>query len=331
MRKSILYTATLILSSLVILGCGTFESKELTLDMACNLDKVFCGKIQADSRCRNERKKMILTRHYFQTKRDKAFAYEALISTESYVKCAKLAQSIEYIPVSVKFANQDLNRTSPLTKKELKQREDYNKSISKRKSKKIENYLNAAKELKRIEMITEDSSIPELAYYHWTRKGDDEAAARLIKKDEEGKIKVAWLQFEVAQYYASFSEEKSLRALHKSLVLYPEEQYVSKTGRPTDNKYIALNDEGYIHFKIFRHLATTHFSRGNYAASYIYAKILEINHDVTADLDFIVKHIELNKRSDKSKLDDLADDLDDRLSDGEVTLEFLIKLETYTL
>ncbi|PKG97063.1 DUF2989 domain-containing protein [Paraglaciecola sp. MB-3u-78] len=323
--------AAAIFISISLIGCIN-DPNEITLEDACDADKNFCEEIQGDSRCRNERKEMILARHKLKSTRDNNFAYNALINTEKFVKCAELAKGIEYVSVKTKYANVDKYRTRPLTEKEIKERLAYGESSIRRKNQKLNNYRYAEKELARLEERTSFSSIPELAHYHWTRHGNKEAIKKLVDLDNQGKINISWLQYYLSLHYSDIDGEKSMNALHKSLILYPKGDYVDKIGdlnQDMHGKFEKFDDEGHIHFNILRSLSSIQFSKGNYGASYIYAKTLELNNDTTADLDFILMYIEKNKRSKKSTLEDMAEDLDDLLSDGKLTLKFLTKIEQF--
>jgi hypothetical protein len=325
MRRTLSLAAALLIPTLIS-GC---TNDETTLEEACSHDKQFCEKIQGDSRCRSKRKSMILARDKLKTTRDKNFAYKALIETEKFVKCAELAKGIEYFSVKEKYADADKDRTRPLTSKEKKERKAYEESAIARKNQKLNNYRYAKLELTRLEELTSFSKLPELSHYHWTRHGNKRAIENLVTLDEQGKINTSWLQYELALHYARTDEDKALNALHNSLILYPKKDYVDKSGDPSGEKYQKFDDEGYIHFNILRQLASLNFSRGNYGASYVYAKTLELNNDATADLDFILEYIDKNKHSKKSALEGMAKNLDELLVKGKLTSQFLIRIENY--
>ncbi|MAW98081.1 MAG: hypothetical protein CMN72_00160 [Sphingomonas sp.] len=315
--------------ALLAAGCNLSgdSEPEITLEQACNADAEFCGKITADSRCRNERKDMIIARHKLMDTRDKQFAFDTLIKTEKFVKCAELAALIEYKDVKQKYAEKDKNRTEPLTDKEIMERERYAKSVAKRNNQKHSNYRHAEAELKKLQEWTSFSSIPELAYYQWSRHNDKEALKRLLDADEKGKANKAWLQFEISLHYGKISDEKTLNALHKSLILLDPEDYTPKDRTGREDK-LSINDEGKFYFEAFRDLANIHFSKENYASAYVFATLLEINNDNTADLDFILRFIESKSRHKIPYLEDLAEELHDKLEDGNVTHKFLKKISS---
>ncbi len=317
---------------LFLAGCNLVGSSkpEVTLNEACDADKQFCEKIQADSRCRNKRKTMIIARHKLMQSRDKNLAFDSLLATEDFVKCAELATLIQYKSVEDKFGERDKNRTTPLSKEEIRVRKEYKKSVSKRSNQKQNNYRHAVAELKKLEEWTHFSKIPELAYYQWSRHNDNTALQRLINADKEGKIDKAWLHYEVSKHYSKVSDEKAIESLNRSLILLEPEKYSPKP-KIIDQKKKTHDDMGMFYFEAFRSLASIHFSRGELSPAYVFAQMLEINNDNTADLDFITQYIEKHSRHKIPKLVELADDLHEKMEDGELTEKFLSEISQYKL
>ncbi len=314
------FASVLILLFLFFLVDFDLKGSEYSLDDACKADPVFCEKVQADSRCRGERQKMMVSRYEFKLSNEDIDAYHALINTESFVQCADLAKDIEY------------NTEPKFTAKTLSaEQEDANKayldSVHSRKNQKLNNLRYAQAELERLQRITKRRDSPELDYYHWSRFGDNDSIAKLEELDKNGQITASWLQYEMALHYGRYNKEKALHALHKSLSTYPKKQYEPKS-KQADNGIRKLDDEGYRHYAIIRSLIHYHFSQEKYGSAYIYARLLDLNNDLTADMAMIIDH--MNKPEEigsKPFLDKQAKLLHKKMKKEQVTVDYLKKME----
>jgi hypothetical protein len=324
--RSKLMGLCVVISSIFFSACNSpGDTEHVTLETACAYDEAFCVAITADSRCRPERKDMIVNRYKLKISQNLHVAHDALVSNEKYLKCAKLAKMIEYIDVKARYAESDRNRTQPLTAEEKRQRAAYAASISRRKSSKVENYIYAQKEHALLEKRTSVSRIPALAHYHWTRHSSNEAIEALVALDEQGDLDISYLQYAMSLHYASFNDKKALNALHKSLALYPSDQYKPKDKATSYTpQHVAFDDNNLLHFETLRALSHSTFSQGNYAASYVYAKLLRINNDTTANIDMLLNRLTRHK---KSLLDEDAEILDDMITNGRLTSTYLDKME----
>lgn len=187
----------------------------------------------------------------------------------------------------------------------LKQ-EDYNRCIeiasgvqhvinTHRTQERSKAFSDGAATLRQLQQDTKDSKDNFLAYYHWARFSDNAARDTVLKAADRGELVDPELLGAVAAYYEKFNFEKSREYYFRAL---------------------AAADEETIDPNWLLGIARTASNQGEYEKAYLFtrANVILAEHIVDEDEMLRMLHGEV---ANIDKLDALAEDLADTLSDGE--------------
>ena len=301
---------------------GSSEDKELSLKEVCDLSNGLCENFKVDGTCKNLRKDVIMLNYELKQTKDDMVKYQFLNKLEDYHACSKKASYIEYIDPKEKFEKADKGRTKPLTDKEKLDRQRYVESIRKRKSDRKSTFYHVDQMLKELTEDVSESDNPYMLYWQWSRSRSEEAIVKLLNMAENNELEDSHLLFYVSQEQIKYNRKKAKRSLLKSLELYPPENYKEKAGG--SKKIDVLTDEDAIHFEIFRTLITLYYKEKNYDWAYIFAKLLKMNNDNSANTLQIIQAIAMQSSDSKiDKLDEKAEDLHDDLLSGKFSISKL--------
>lgn len=327
MKKIFAVTIAILLS-----GCGdngmdpVFNQPAVTLEQVCEANEELCTNIAADSMCKRSRHDALVGYHQFKLYPNSEAAYKELMLLEKYIECAGRAKLVEFVPVEQKFETP----IAEMSEKELESRQRYADSIKKRKADKESSYYHAKKIKNKIEHDYAGSQNPYFLYYEWTRLSNQEARDTLVELYESGNLPDYELQYHVAHAIAKSDMDKATKMFLDILSIYPKEQYTDKTTTDADKKgNLFANDNGRIHFAIFRNLTTTYFQKGDYERAFVFATLLDLNEDLTADSEMIIDYMRNNSIFSGDRVDDLeyiADQIDDSLEEGSFKPEMVARI-----
>lgn len=307
----------LLLVMFLLSGCDT-EKKEISLFEICNESGSLCEKLAVDSRCKALRRDVIINSYYARKEQDEAKKggkeYNVLVSLEEFVNCSEKATFIEYNYNKFKKEDQLNNRTKPLTEEEIQARKNFKDSLKERENTRRKNYIFANYMLRGMNQRTKESNDPFLLYWHWSRNGSEEAIKKLEEKVEKNEIKSYRMKFYLSQYYIKFDEEKSYELMMSSLENLPKEEY---TNKETSKKIHETKMEGMsIHFSILRQFTDYYYQKGDYVKSYIFAKLLKMKNDNTANVLDIIKYFENENKSSISYIENKVEEINEALEEG---------------
>jgi hypothetical protein len=293
---------------------------ELTLVEACQELNGFCETgIVADSACKIERKHVLLLAYELEGVKEQHKAplqYQQLLGLEALSECAYKQSLIEYVPINQKFPNISKKPPHERTEKEVALVNSYSASVAKRKQAKRQNYFNSKAYLNQLAKDTIDSTYPYLLYWQWSRKKNQQAIDRLISLHDLGHVVEYDLLYRLAQESSSYDPEASKSLFFKTLEGYPKSLYSDKTDAEIKRApFHASSDSGRIHYPVLRSLVQLSFKDEEYEAAYVLAQVLHMNKDRSADSEMIIQFMK-GKITDLSKLDRVANDIDDALEDG---------------
>ena len=298
------------------------ELPDIELEEVCELYEQPCKMLQADSRCRRERANALIGHYNYYQAPSPAKAYRQIIRLEQLLSCAELSQLIEYIPVDQKYPKPE----STMTDEEIKAKRRYAKSVQKIKNDKLQNFRYTKYMMGGLINSNRESNDPYMLYYFWSKGKDKEAFTKLEKLYNEGKITQHDIKYFLAQGFIKFDEEKALDLMYESLEAYPPALYTDKTDFEAEEKgNLRISDKGRVHFAIFRSLTDMYYKKGEYDKSYIFACLLKLNNDMTANAEMILQKFD-EKHFDVDKLEDIADEIDDMLDDGKFTQRVISKV-----
>lgn len=306
-----------------LFGCG--DTEEISLAEVCDSSGELCEKLIPDSSCKSLRRDVIVKTYLvreekIQSKKEQ-FEYELLVNLEDFVKCSEKATFIEYDYNKFEREDKEQNRTTPLTEKEIKDRKSFKESLKAREKTREQNYIFANYMLRGLSQRTKDSNNPYLLYWHWSRNGDEKAIKKLEYLNEQNKLNSYRMNFYMSQYYSKFDKEKSIDLFLKALEKLPPEEY---TDKEDDKKKHDSSTDGFsVHFAIFRGLVTHYYKEKDYEKSYIFAKLLEIKNDQTANSLEIVKYFETQQKDITEKMEDKVDLINEALEEGKFNRNML--------
>jgi hypothetical protein len=293
---------------------------ESILVEACKELNGFCETgIVADSACKAERKHVLLLAYELEdeTRKYKApLQYQQLLGLEALSKCSYKQSLIEYVPINQKFPKISKIPPHERTTEEADIISSYSVSIAKRKRTKRENYLNSNAYLNQLAKDTTDATYPYLLYWQWSRKKNKQAIKRLISLHDLGHAVEYDLLYRLAQESSGYDPKASKSLLFKTLEGYPASLYSDKTDAEIRNAaFHASSDSDRIHYPVLRSLIQLSFKSEEYETAYVLAQVLHMNKDRSADSEMIIEFMK-DQSADLSKLDRVANDIDDALDDG---------------
>lgn len=315
-----------------ISGCGepeknlTFDQDVVSLEQACEAHSDFCSNYKTDSMCRNERKDFLEGYYYFRKNPKGKNAFSMLMLTRQYTDCAGKAKLIEYIPADKKYPLPE-EKMSP---EDRQAKIDYQARISRLKADKESNYRNAMIFLKETEKMYSGYQTPHLLAYQWKFKSNAKARDALFELYEAGKINDIDMEFLVIGTFARFEPERGVKDLLSLLKKYPKNQYFPKEKVDEDPTLkMAYDDLGVLHFDIFRQLTGLYFEMQDFERSFIFALLLEMNNDVTANTQMILDYMRKQSGSPNKKLrrlEGIAEDINNALEDGKFNPNLIKKV-----
>jgi hypothetical protein len=309
-----------IILTILIIPLLSACNDEFTLVEACQGLNGFCETgIVEDSACKIERKHVMLLAYKLEGARggDKGpLQYHQLLGLEALSECTYKQSLIEYVPINQKFP--EISKIPPheRTEKEAAPVRSYSISIAERKRVKRQNHVNSKAYLNQLAKDTTDSTYPYLLYWQWSRKKNQQAIDRLISLHDLGHVVEYDLLYLLAQESKSYEPEASKSLFFKTLEGYPKSLYSDKADAdPKRARFHASSDSGRIHYPVLRNLIQLSFKNEEYEAAYVLAQVLHMNNDRSADSEMIIQFMK-NKITNLSKLDRVANDIDDALEDG---------------
>jgi hypothetical protein len=290
-----------------------FDLPMVTITTVCSSDDSICNLIKADSMCKKPREQVVIGDYQFNKRPTGKNAYVQLTRLEKFIKCAERASLIEYVPAEQRFRKPK----SEMTPKEIEGKKKYNESIKRRKQDKDNNVLSAMKLKANIENDYRNNNEPFLLYYRWSRYQDLEAHNKLIKLYESKEELNYFLTYQIGRDFSEFDRKLAIDILLDVLEVYPAVKYTSKTISATnEGKEPSLDDNGRVHYDIFRDLSTLYLQENNLYHAYVFAKLLELNNDRSADIQLILMEMSGRQSRKLDSLDDLADEIDSSLKTG---------------
>jgi len=299
--------------SLLCLTCLTAcNDDEVKLAEACEAVRGLCEEIVSDSACKNERNSVILNEYDIRVRRNRSKIYQQMLALEDLKECTYKQSLIQYVPAEMKFPIETRE-----TQERINKRNEYRRSIAERKRMKVDNYHNTLNKIERYNQETAGFLTPHLLYWHWSRLHDKVALGHLIELDEEGRLSGYDMMFFMSMAYASIDPEKVEPTLLRSLEQYPPIRYTEMAPPKEPTRYNPyIDEEGRLHYSIFRHLTQLYFSKKEYDKSYIFARLLEMNNDEAVD-DFVILGYMKNQRRERlGELDQISETIDSWVKDG---------------
>lgn len=300
----------LILFLFILSGC---KSDNIKLSQACESVGKVCQNLKVEGRCLSLRRDVIIGAFNLKEKYTEKNQYQHMLILEEYVDCAEKATWVEYRNLANIYAEKDAEYNHTPSEDELKKRKENIESQHKSKQDRIVSYEYSKKLLNDLDEASINNKDPYSLYWHWTRKGDKKAIAKLIELDKEGKINTYDMKYYLSQEYVKRDTDKAISYMLQSLSLYPKEHYQAKyAGKRKYNEPIVAEGNKY-HFSIFRGLSSLYFKKKEYEKSYLFTRLLEMNNDDTANTQMIARYI----KGKKTKLDKKAEKIHELMKVGQ--------------
>ncbi|NTS78538.1 DUF2989 domain-containing protein [Catenovulum sp. SM1970] len=184
---------TLFLLLPLIISLSGCES-ELSVAKVCDSNPEFCDDLNTDSWCKDHRAEIIIGRFQEAENPTDAIRYKLITDYEQYSQCVELASQIEHI------------------------------KLKEKKTSRINGYMTSLQEIARLSDATEESMMPELLFWHWSRNGSEQAIHKLLKMEHTGELDTPELQFKLATYHVKTDRNKTIDILYYALSLYTADQ-----------------------------------------------------------------------------------------------------------
>jgi hypothetical protein len=300
----------IIIVLLTLFGC----KEAISLSDACLKFPEMCSKIKPEGMCKAKRNDAVISRFMLGSNKSSRQRFQLLIALEDYIKCAKELTFIEYIDPVKRSAEVNKLQGKTNSEKDNVKLEKYALSLRKRASDKLLSY-NYASDL--LSLMVEEFNNPTdyyMMYWYWSRNKDSNSIGKLVAADKKRLLKNHDLIYYVAQQYIKYDTDLALDALYRSLKSYPVSEYIPKA-TSTFKTIDPFNDNNKLHFSIFRSLSKIYFKRKDYNRSYVYAYLLTLNNDTTANTVLIKKHI-LPNNVNLKVLDNLAKNIHEDIQRG---------------
>lgn len=242
-----------------------------TVAEICTADPSLCQDLNQDGWCRSEKATIIRMRYAHKDDESEHYKYPLMLAFEDYLGCVDKASGIQHI----KYREKEATR--------------------------LKGVLTAQKELKRLSRETRDSTDPYLAYYHWSRHGNQAALERF-------------------RLYMN-AHDVSDPAL---LVFRAEEEVKRDLTSTTSILYDALShydSAGEVNPEIYYSLVSIALEQENYRLAYVWLKVTEFY-----DKDALTEPETLraaNQTLPYEVLDAVADDIISAIDGGEFDAEKL--------
>ncbi len=248
------------------LGLTGCEEPPLTLRDICQEKAELCSDLIQDGHCKDERMAVIFKRYYEAKLPSDKNRYALLMDLEKYSQCMNLASQIEHIKLKEKTTQR------------------------------VDGYIGAVKDIKRLSDLTKTSDYAPLLYYHWSRNGSQRHLNRFLALEGTKAINTPELMFGLASYYIKRDLDKTIALLYKTLEMYKEGDLVNP--------------------EIYSSLSSIYFKQEKYANAYLWAKIAILSGDENVNLEELKFHI-ANQGKTTDALDDLAQETYDGILEGD--------------
>ncbi len=299
------------LSFLIITGLSACNN-QMSVSEACNSVSVMCKEIADDSGCKRERAAVVLNEYDIRVKKDKSKIYQQMLALEDLQQCSYKRSLIQYVSAESRFPV-----VPNETKERVAKRESFRKSISERKKVKSDNYHRTMKYAHYYNQKTEGSLNPRHLYWHYSRLNDRVALRRLIEKDKKGEVFGHDMKFFMSMIYVDADPELVEESLLKSLEQYPVSKYNPLGDVKAPSKYDPYKDEeGRLHYSIFRHLTQYYYKNEEFEKSYIFAKLLGLNNDNAVNYFMIFRKMKNRSEAHIKRLDEIAETIHEWLKEG---------------
>lgn len=180
-------------ASLLLQACNS----EQTITELCEENVEICAEFVADSWCKSERKKILLSYKSLNLEPIDFNKYNVLISLENYKECMAFAGKIEHI------------------------------KLKEKRSLRLQNTENAINKINALSDETKNSNDPYMLYYHWSRYLEKKALHKFIKLEGSPALESPELQFFLATYYTKIDDKKTLGLLYHALELYKADEKIN--------------------------------------------------------------------------------------------------------
>lgn len=303
------------LALILLAGC---DSNKVNLDEACESMGKMCINLSKDSRCSSLRRDVIVQAYKIKKEVTPKAKYNQLLSLEKYVECAEKSTWVEYKdPVSKMLLSKSSGeKISPEDLINLKKYQKRNKEAKERRN---VSFYTSKKLLSDLNSSVENNKETHLLYWNWTRNGDESAMKKLIRLDDQGKVNDSLIIFSLAEELIRVNKNKGIAKMIRSLSKYPEDQYVKQSDGSGFDKLDSVPNRK-LHIQILQSLSSSYFRKKEYEKSYIFAKLLMLNGNNTADPDMILSRFDKKNIRLIDGLDDKADLIHKKLKNGEFNL-----------
>lgn len=299
------------LSFLIIISLSACNNK-MSVSEACNSVSVICKEIVDDSGCKRERAAVVLNEYDIRVKKDKSKIYQQMLALEDLQQCSYKRSLIQYVSAESRFPVEPNE-----TKERIDKRESFRKSISERKKVKSDNYQRTMRYAHYYNQETEGSLNPRHLYWRYSRLNDRVALKRLIEKDKKGEVFGHDMKFFMSMIYVDADPELVEESLLKSLEQYPVSKYNPLGDVKAPSKYDPYKDEeGRLHYSIFRHLTQYYYKNKQFDKSYIFAKLLGLNNDNAVNYFMIFRKMKNRSEAHIKRLDEAAGIIHEWLKEG---------------
>jgi len=211
------------LLTLSLSGCFTDET---TIYGICENHSQICSDIETKGWCKNERAQLIRNRlRQLKAPDDQLNLYKSLINWKKFSYCIEAASNIK------------------------------RKSIEDRDPTKAASFINSVREIEKLELLTVNSQLPQLLYYHWAHTGNKAKINKLIRLDQQNKLNTTELQLMMSSYYSKISKKKAAKAQYNALEL------------------LTQPDLETIDHTIFASISTYHYQTKDLELSYVWAQV----------------------------------------------------------
>lgn len=164
-----------------------------------------------------------------------------------------------------------------------------------KKTGRVNALITAENEIQRLEQETMDSNEPHLAYYHWRVRGDQNAKARFMAIEDSPALDEPELALAMASYYFERDPDKTAKLLYRAISNYKGEL-------PPESIYDSLT--------------TLNLREKRYPETYIWMQVAKQLGKKNVSLQTLERY-HVFSHEEKAKLDSLAQQLADKISDGQ--------------
>jgi hypothetical protein len=295
------------------------DSNKVDLYDACKSMGNMCEKLSVDSRCSSLRSDVIVQAYKIQKGLVFNDKYNQLLSLEKYVECTEKSTWIEYKDRENNPVFQQRNGKQ-LTKEKIANLKEYQKRNKKEKEKRNISFQTSRKLFNDLNNSVINENTVHLLYWNWTRNHNENALKKLIKLDEEGKINDSLIIFSLAEESIRYDHNKGIAQMIKSLSKYPQDYYVEQKSRGGFDK-LEKGPDRKLHTQILQSLSSAYFRKKEYEKSFIFAKVLILNGNDTADQDMILRNFEKKNLRLVSALNNKAELIHKKLKKGEFNID----------